>query len=103
ETVAALDRLADAANGDDADAVTDHAVVELLYGAGLRVNELCTLATTDVDLVGAKVTVLRKRARVRRVPVPPVVVATLRDYMSRGRPGRTQEGSPAEALFLNRR
>ncbi len=107
DTVAALDRLADAAAGADGDAVTDavtdHAVVELLYGAGLRVSELCGLAPGDVDLVGATVTVLGKRARVRRIPLPAVAVATLRGYVSRGRPGRLQPGSPAEALFLNRR
>ena len=103
ETVAALDRLSEAAAGDDGDAVTDHAVVELLYGAGLRVSELCGLAPTDVDLVGATVTVLGKRARVRRVPLPPVVVATLRGYVSRGRPRRCVAASPPDALFLNRR
>jgi integrase/recombinase XerC len=107
DTVAALDRLADAAAGADgdavADAVTDHAVVELLYGAGLRVSELCGLAPGDVDLVAGTVTVLGKRARVRSVPLPAVAVATLRGYVSRGRPGRVQPGSPAEALFLNRR
>ena len=103
ETVGALDRLAAAAVAGDPDAVVDHAVVELLYGAGLRVSELCTLRPGDVDLPAATVTVLGKRARVRRVPVPPVVVTTLRDYVSRGRPARCLPASPDDALFLNRR
>jgi integrase/recombinase XerC len=103
DTVAALDRMAEAAAGGDPDALVEHAVVELLYGAGLRVSELCGLGAADVDLPGATVTVLGKRARVRRVPLPPVAVVTLREYVSRGRPARCQPGSPDEALFLNRR
>ncbi len=103
ETVGALERLAADSAAGDPEALVDHAVVELLYGAGLRVSELCGLGPDDVDLVAGTVTVLGKRARVRRVPLPSVAVATLRDYVSRGRPARSQEGSPADALFLNRR
>jgi integrase/recombinase XerC len=103
DTVAALEQLAAAARDGDPVAARDHAVVELLYGAGIRVSELCGLDLGDVDLRGASVTVLGKRARARRVPVPPVVVTTLRDYVTRVRPTLRRDESPAEALFLNRR
>ena len=47
----------------------DRAVVELLYGSGLRVSELCQLDRNDVDLVSRKVTVLGKGAKTRLVPL----------------------------------
>jgi integrase/recombinase XerC len=103
ETVATLEQLATRARSGDAAALVDHAVVELLYGGGLRVSELCGLRSGDLDLAAATVTVLGKRARVRRVPLPAVTVATVRDYVSRGRPALVRDGSPAETLFLNRR
>jgi integrase/recombinase XerC len=46
----------------------DAAVLELLYGTGIRVAELCGLDRSDCDLGGGSVTVLGKRAKVRRVP-----------------------------------
>ena len=54
---------------DDPRAWRDLAVVELLYGAGLRVSECCGLDVGDVDLRRATVTVLGKGAKVRRLPL----------------------------------
>jgi site-specific recombinase XerD len=54
----------------------DTAVVELLYGSGLRVSELCSLTLGSVDLHGAAATVWGKGSKERRVPLsPPCVVA----------------------------
>ena len=47
----------------------DLAVLELLYGAGLRVSECCGLDVGDVDLRRRTVTVLGKGAKVRRLPL----------------------------------
>ena len=47
----------------------DLAVLEVLYGAGLRVSECCGLRLEDVDLERGLVTVLGKRAKTRRVPL----------------------------------
>ena len=49
-------------------ALRDNAVLETLYGAGLRISELCGLGPSDVDLRGGLVTVLGKRSKIRRVP-----------------------------------
>lgn len=54
----------------------DTAVVELLYGSGLRVSELCSLSIASIDLRGAAATVWGKGSKERRVPLsPPCVVA----------------------------
>ena len=57
----------------------DLAILELLYGAGLRVGELCGLAETDIDLRRGLVTVLGKGSKVRRVPIgEPACIAAAR-------------------------
>ena len=66
EAAALLDDLASEAAADSPVAVRNVAVVELLYGAGLRVSECCGLDVDDVDLRRANVTVLGKGAKVRR-------------------------------------
>ena len=47
----------------------DDAVLELLYGSGIRVSELCGLDVDVVDLAGRAVTVWGKGAKERRVPL----------------------------------
>jgi len=84
-------------------AVRDAAVLEILYGAGLRISELCGLGPSDVDLRGGLVTVLGKRSKIRRVPLGEAAIAAIRAYLDRGRTFLTGPASPPDALFLNRR
>ena len=92
---------------DDAVAVAvalrDAAILEVLYGAGLRISELCGLGPSDVDLRGGLVTVLGKRSKIRRVPLGEVAIAAIRTYLDSGRKILSGPASPADALFLNRR
>jgi site-specific recombinase XerD len=99
-----------AAPVDDADggpetavALRDAAVLEVLYGAGLRISELCGLGPSDVDLRGGMVTVLGKRSKIRRVPLGEVAIAAIRAYLDGGRTILSGPASPPDALFLNRR
>lgn len=81
----------------------DAAILEVLYGAGLRVSELCGLGPSDVDLQGGMVTVLGKRSKIRRVPLGEMAIAAIRAYLDRGRAILSGPSSPPDALFLNRR
>jgi integrase/recombinase XerC len=81
----------------------DLAVLELLYGSGLRVSECCGLAVDDVDLRRRHVTVLGKGSKVRRVPISVAARDALRDYVRAGRGVLANDDSPADALFLNAR
>ncbi len=58
-----------AADFHDALAARDDAVLELLYGCGLRVAELCGLDIGDIDMRAGMVTVMGKGSRQRRVPM----------------------------------
>jgi site-specific recombinase XerD len=100
--VALLDDLA-AASSTGARELRDRAVVEVLYGAGVRVSELCGMDVDDLDPVAGTVTVLGKRAKVRRIPVPPTVITALGEYLETARPTLTTPSTPRRALFVNLR
>jgi integrase/recombinase XerC len=80
----------------------DLAVLEVLYGAGLRVSECCGLRVADCDLDRGYVTVLGKGAKVRRVPLGAPAVDALLEYLTEGRPVLAGAAG-ADAVFLNRR
>jgi len=81
----------------------DVAVLELLYGAGLRVSECCGLDVRDCDLDRRALTVMGKGAKARRVPLGEPARGALGTYLSRGRPLLAGSGSAGDAVFLNTR
>jgi site-specific recombinase XerD len=89
----------------DTDAVRlrDDAVLELLYGSGLRVAELCGLTAGDINLRQATITVLGKRSKVRQVPLSRPAVEAVTGYLTRGRAWFERPHSPPEVVFLNQR
>jgi site-specific recombinase XerD len=94
-----VERLIDAANGVTPRSLRDRALVELLYGAGLRVSEAIGLERGDVDLEGRTVRCIGKGDKERVVPLGTQAVAALRRYLSRGRPYLDRRHRPE--LFLN--
>ena len=95
------ERLIDAANGVTPRALRDRALVELLYGAGLRVSEAVGLEKGGVDLDDRLVRVTGKGDKERIVPVGRQAVEALRRYLARGRPHLDRRHRPE--LFLNAR
>jgi integrase/recombinase XerD len=95
------ERLIEAANGTAPRALRDRALVELLYGAGLRVSEAVGLERNGVDLEQRLVRCIGKGSKERVVPVGREAVEALRRYLSRGRPYLDTRHRPE--LFLNAR
>lgn len=94
----------DAAAGGDPIALRDHAILELLYGAGIRVSELCGVDVDDLDLDRGTVRVLGKGSKERVVPFGVPARTALGAYLSRGRPVfAARADSPAPAVFLGAR
>jgi len=81
----------------------DDAVLEILYGSGLRVAELCGLRPDDLDLSRRTVRVWGKGSKQRMVPLSQPAADALDDYFADGRAGLVTETSPTDAVFLNRR
>jgi integrase/recombinase XerC len=100
DALAMLDGVA-AAEPDDPRVLQDAALLELLYGAGLRVSEGCGLDVDDVDLRRATVTVLGKGAKVRRLPLGAPACDAVDAYVRRARSALLRE--PTTALFVNGR
>src|SRR5207253_10247076 len=95
------ERLIEAASGTAPRALRDRALVELMYGAGLRVSEAVGLDRAAVDLEGRLVRCLGKGGKERVVPIGRRAAEALRRYMSRGRPFLDRRHRPE--LFLNSR
>ncbi len=81
----------------------DRAVVELLYGSGLRVGELCGLRPADVDLARGQLLVWGKGSKQRQLPMSEWSVEAVRAWVEGGRASLVGAETPVDALFLNRR
>jgi integrase/recombinase XerD len=85
----------------------DRAILETLYGAGLRISELVALDVDDIDLDGGLVMVLKgKGSKSRQVPIGRAATDAVRGYVHSARPELTRRSrgtSSRGALFLNAR
>jgi integrase/recombinase XerD len=107
-TEAEVTALLDAVVGDDAPARRDRALLELLYGAGLRISELVGLGIDDLDLGARLLRVFGKGAKERIVPIGRLAEAALVAYLSPGgrdalAPERWARRDDEGAVFLNQR
>jgi integrase/recombinase XerD len=100
-SAAEAERLVEAARGTAPRDLRDRALVELLYGAGLRVSEAVGLEKAGVDLDGRLVRCVGKGSKERVVPIGRRAADALRRYLSRGRPHLDRRHRPE--LFLNAR
>jgi integrase/recombinase XerD len=101
-TVAEVKVLLEAPTVDDPLYFRDRALLELAYGAGLRVSEWIGIGTRDVLLGDALVRVFGKGAKERLVPIGRSAIAALAIYQRELRP-RLERGKGRGALFLSAR
>lgn len=97
-----LDGLLDGDWGDDPWARRDRAVCEILYGAGLRVSELCDLDRDGLDERGGLLRVMGKGRKERIVPLHRAGWSAISAWRA-VRENVAAPHSPRDALFLNRR
>jgi integrase/recombinase XerD len=101
-----ITRLIDAVVDDTPVARRDRAILEVLYGCGIRISELCGLSLGDVDLDGSTMRVFGKGAKERVVPLGRMAAAALGAWLSapgRGamEPERWKRRDDSDAVFLN--
>lgn len=98
-----LDELLDADWGADPSAIRDRAICEILYGAGLRVSELCGLDLDGIDQRSGLIRVTGKGSKDRVVPLHATAFASLNEWLLKARAAMMGDLSPGGALFFNRR
>lgn len=93
-----------AATGEPAElALRDTALIELLYGAGLRIAEVVSIRLPDLDLARGEVRVTGKGEKERVALFGAPCTAALERYLADGRPRLSASiGPTTSALFLNR-
>ncbi|HEX5003764.1 MAG TPA: site-specific tyrosine recombinase XerD [Gemmatimonadales bacterium] len=101
-SVAEIERLLAAPSIDEPLGWRDRALLELGYGAGLRVSELCGLGLTDLVLSDGLVRVLGKGSKERLVPIGRSVLGALSVYLHTLRPA-LDRGASRQRVFLNNR
>ncbi|MGZ5292905.1 MAG: site-specific tyrosine recombinase XerD [Actinomycetota bacterium] len=101
-TVDETRRLLEAPDPATPTGLRDQAILELLYGAGLRISELTALDVDDLDLEEGAVRVLGKGGKEREVPLGRFAREAVDAYLTRGRPALASAASRG-ALFLNAR
>ncbi len=101
-TLEEVDHLLGAPDPSRALGLRDAAMVELLYATGLRVSELVSLRTRDLNLEVGYLTCVGKGRKERLVPMGRKATQQVRCYLERARPTLLKSGTP-QALFLNNR
>lgn len=101
-TLQEMTAMVEAAGGSRPGELRDRALLELLYGAGLRVSEAAALDVTHVDLRELAVLVHGKGNKERMVVIGDPARRAIAQYLRDGRPGLATAGRRSGALFLNR-
>jgi integrase/recombinase XerD len=84
--------------------IRDRAMLEVLYGAGLRVSELVALGLSGLDRRGGLLRVMGKGRKERIVPLGAPALESLDHYLEEGRPLLARAcPRPCDAVFLSRR
>ncbi len=94
--------------GDDPVSLRDRAVLEVLYGTGARISEVCTLGIGDVDLDGGLLRLFGKGSKERVVPLGRWARVALAAWLGDGgrstmEPVQWARRGDADAVFLNQR
>lgn len=101
-SVAEIDRMIQALPSEKEESLRNHAIIETLYGSGLRVSELIGLRISRIDFEQQCILVEGKGSKQRIVPISPVAAQLLELYLPlRAKGPEKPEGR--DILFLNRR
>lgn len=99
-----VNQLIEAPNRDKLQGKRDYALLELLYGTGMRVSELLDLNMNDLHLTMGFVRVFGKGGKERIIPIGGKAIEACTVYIEEARPKFIGKNlSPVEAIFLNMR
>ena len=102
-TVEEIDRMIDCIDMSKAEGQRNRAIIETLYGCGLRVSELVTLKLSQLFMEEGYVIIQGKGNKQRLVPISPVAIEQITLYMEQTRSHQVVKRGSEDILFLNRR
>ena len=94
--------LIDSTDPKDARGLRDRAILEVLYGCGLRVSELCALSMEDIVADGELLRVFGKGSKERLVPIGSSAGNALNAYLENSRPTFARGEKSGTRVFLTR-
>ena len=102
-TVAEIDAMIDCIDMSKAEGQRNRAIIETMYGCGLRVSELVTLRLSQLYLEERYVIIQGKGNKQRLVPISPVAIDQINLYLEQTRAHQVVKKGSEDILFLNRR
>ncbi len=100
-SVPEIDAMVAATEPDTWLGLRNRAIIEVLYGSGLRVSELCNLQHSNINLTEQYLLVTGKGSKQRMVPLSTVAISAIEEYLRAD--GPTPKPGQASFLFLNSR
>ncbi len=92
----------DEVKGDDPISLRDRAILEVMYGCGLRVSELCELKREDIVADGELLRILGKGSKERIVPIGTAAGRALTAYLEGSRESFSKGNLAESHIFLTR-
>jgi integrase/recombinase XerD len=97
-----ISTMIDGIEGNDARSLRDKAILEILYGCGMRVSELCEFKTEDFVSNGELIRILGKGRKERVVPIGRKAADALLAYYAASRDSFLKAGAFSEYVFITR-
>ena len=102
-TIAEIDAMIDCIDMSKAEGQRNRAIIETLYGCGLRVSELVGLKLSQLFIDERYVIIQGKGNKQRLVPISPVAIEQINLYLEQTRSRQVAKKGSEDILFLNRR
>ena len=102
-TIAEIDSMIDCIDMSKAEGQRNRAIIEVLYGCGLRVSELVGLRLSQLFLEEHYVIIQGKGNKQRLVPISPIAIEQINLYLEQTRSHQVVQRGSEDILFLNRR
>ncbi|MFA6843641.1 MAG: site-specific tyrosine recombinase/integron integrase [Bacilli bacterium] len=98
-----IEKLFDSINYDTVLGARNYAILEFLYGTGIRVSELCSIKIDDIDYINRQIIILGKGNKERYLPLHHLIIEALNDYTMSSRINLLSKakGNDTKILFLN--
>lgn len=101
-SIVEVNKLLEAPNYNDILGLRDKAMLELLYASGLRVSELLSIESADINFELGYVKILGKGSKERIVPIGSIALHWCKKYIEEARPTLISKNKEISIMFVNK-